>query len=102
MYTLTNEIKLTRCTHNSIKCYKDETKLYMITKDEDGKWIVFRAKEHNDEITNDLRCWGYDRMWSRWSFKTLDDAKMQIEDDIIWGSWVDNFQKELKINYYEA
>lgn len=102
MFELTKEVKLNKTNHNSLTCYKDETKLYMVTKDEKNKWHLYRAKEHNDDLINELRCWGYEELHPNWTYSTLAWVKTQIEDDIIWGAWFDRYQQELKCNYYET
>lgn len=94
-------IKLSKENHNGIYCYKDETKLFMVTKDSSSnKWRLYRANENNDEIINRIRAWGYTQINSNWAFRTLNDVKMQIEDEIENGAWFDDFQRELKNNYY--
>ena len=41
------ELKLRKTTHNGLKCYKDENKLYMVRKDEEnGRWV---SKNVHDE-----------------------------------------------------
>lgn len=98
---MTKEIKLIKTNHNGIECYKDETKLYMVTKDLNGKWHLLKAKKYNKSFINELQAWGYEEINTNWTFKTLKDVKMQIEDDILYGIWWDEYQQKLKYNFYE-
>ena len=93
------KIKLTKTTHNGLTCWKDETKLFMICKEE-NYYKLYRAKEQNDHFINELKAWGYEQINSNWKFKTLKNVKIEIEDIIKFGHWFDAFQKDLKYKVY--
>ena len=94
------EIKLTRVKHNGLKGYKDETRLFFVVKGWDQKFRLFQALPSDSKNVNELRAWGYEEINSNWTFKTLKDVKMQIASEIEDGIWFDDFQRNLKNEYY--
>ena len=96
------ELKLRKTTHNGLKCYKDENKLYLVNKTKGGRWILRRANEFNDDITNEYKTWGYHRMFREdCTFKTLKECLFEIEDDLKYGVWFDDYQKSLRDEYLD-
>ena len=93
------ELKLKRTTHNGLKCYKDENKLYAVFKDEKGKYRLYRAVPNSYYIINELRCWGYEEINSNYRFNTLTEVMTEIEDDLRNGVWIDDYQKSLRDEY---
>lgn len=97
------ELKLRKTTHNGLKCYKDENKLYMVCKDEEnGRWVLSRANEFNDDIINESKTWGYHRMFKEGcTCKTLKECLFEIEHDLKYGWWLDDYQKSLRDEYID-
>lgn len=97
------ELKLRKTTHNGLECYKDENKLYMVRKDEEnGRWILCRANEFNDDITNECKAWGYQRMFREdCTLKTLKECLFEMEYDLKYGVWFDDYQKSLRDEYLD-
>ncbi len=96
------EFKLRKTTHNGLKCYKDENKLYLVSKTKGGRWVLRKANEFNDDVTNEYKTWGYHRMFKEdCTCKTLKECLSEIEDDLKYGCWVDDYQKSLRDEYLD-
>lgn len=92
-------IMLLRTQHNGLKCYKDETKVFAVMGSR-GKWKLYRAVEHNDNITNELGSWGYRRIYQNETFNTIKECIAKIEDIIKNGYWNDDYQRNLINKFY--
>ena len=95
------ELKLRRTTHNGIKCYKDENKLYMVCKaGKSGRWVLYRANECNGDSINEYKAWGYHNMFKEGcTCKTLKECLFEIEHDLKYGWWLDDYQRSLRDEY---
>lgn len=91
------EVVLTKTTHNYMECYKDESKVFMVCKLYKNCWRVYYAKTNNDEIINELRCWGYKEFTKT---KTLKEAKEEIKY-LLSRPIFDEFQTNLLKNIYD-
>lgn len=96
------ELKLRKTTHNGIECYKDENKLYLVSKTKNGRWVLRRANEFNDDTVNEFKTWGYHRMFREdCTLKTLKECLFEIENDLKYGVWFDDYQKSLRDEYLD-